>query len=148
MKNTFLIVKVTGIGPERFRTMCVSSETTCTCYDYFGTTCYAICGTFYWQSWTKFIFIIVKPLNNNHLWTTATCQQRPAWIPYPSGSQTRGRDPFKGRQIFYKCCQRAFIRSIYLRFIVVGIILGSHKFENILKRVAIQESLRTPALPC
>jgi len=39
---------------------------------------------------------------------------------------------------------RASIRSIYLRFIVVCNSLGSRKFENILKRVAIQKSLRTP----
>ncbi len=42
--------------------------------------------------------------------------------------------PFKGHQIFYKGRQRAFIKSIYHRFIVVCSIIGSPEFENILKR--------------
>ena len=38
------------------------------------------------------------------------------------------------------------ITSFYLIFIEVCSILVSRKFENILKRVAIQNSLRTPGL--
>jgi hypothetical protein len=31
-------------GPERWRAMYVSSQTSCTCHDSYGVTCYAICG--------------------------------------------------------------------------------------------------------
>jgi hypothetical protein len=35
-----------GEKPEAYRAAHVSSMTSCTCYDYFGTNCYAICGKF------------------------------------------------------------------------------------------------------
>jgi len=33
-----------GDNYEKWRTVFVSSPTSCTCYDYFGANCYAICG--------------------------------------------------------------------------------------------------------
>ena len=37
----------TGAGVERWRTAFVFNSTACQCYDYFGTTCYAMCGQIY-----------------------------------------------------------------------------------------------------
>ena len=37
----------TGTGVEVYRTAFVYNTTACQCYDYFGTTCYAICGQLY-----------------------------------------------------------------------------------------------------
>ena len=31
-------------GPEEWRYVEVGTQTSCHCYDYFGATCYAICG--------------------------------------------------------------------------------------------------------
>lgn len=39
---TFLLDKTSG--PEKYRAAWVSSDTSCTCYDFYGATCYAICG--------------------------------------------------------------------------------------------------------
>ncbi len=62
------------------------------------------------------------------------------------GSQTRGRDPFLGRQMFLMGRQSLPGLPIYLRFIVVCDILGLQKFCKYLERVAIHKSLRTPGL--
>ena len=35
-----------GKGPEAFRTMRIQNLDNCVCYDYYGTTCYAVCGKF------------------------------------------------------------------------------------------------------
>jgi hypothetical protein len=48
--------------------------------------------------------------------------------------------------MFLKGCQSLLGLTNYLRFVVVCYILGSRKFCKYLKRVAVQKSLRTPAL--
>jgi hypothetical protein len=50
--------------------------------------------------------------------------------------------------MFLKGCQSLLGLTNYLRFVVACDILGSRKFCIYLERVAVQKSLRTPALSC
>ena len=57
-----------------------------------------------------------------------------------------GSRPFLGLPNIFKGLPKSFYYLIFLRFIDVSSILGSRKYINILKRVSIQKSLRTPGL--
>ncbi len=53
---------------------------------------------------------------------------------------------FRVAKCFFRGCQTLLGLTNYLGFVVVCEILGSQKFCKYLERVAVQKSLRTPAL--
>ncbi len=82
-----------------------------------------------WLSVSTFLVKGTSKSGNQHVTLFALTQGFSIW----------GSQPFLGSP-------KSFIMSFYLWFIEVCSILGSQKYKNILKRVAIQKSLRTPAL--